>query len=190
MQGIIGLDRHRRDRDIIEKARLPIANEAALYAALGEMSPVKRRVELAGQFAGAAKAEVPERWRECWTNYMSRLEQSAVRGDSIAPFSRDDVQLNNELLALLPRILAWEGESLIRFASCVLCGNSKRLGELSNKAARSLSDLSNGEISSLELLGILDTPRSLLLHGPVRLCREGQWVDLSVFSGPIPSLRV
>ena len=184
-QGIIGLDRHRRDRDIIEKARLPLANEAALFAVLGESSPAKGRAELAGQFAEAAKTEVPERWRQCWTNYMSRLEQSAVRGESIAPFSRDDLRLNDELLALLPRLLAWDGESLIRFASCVLCRNSKRLGELSNSISRMLSDLSDGEIYSLEMLGILDTPRSVLLHGPVRICRQGQWIDLSVLSGPV-----
>src|SRR5436189_288206 len=58
-------------------------------------------------------------------SYLSRIKAAAVHGGSVAPFSRDDLRLNEELLTLLPTLLAWEGESLIRFASCVLCGDSK-----------------------------------------------------------------
>lgn len=184
-RGIIGLDRHRRDRDIIEKARLPVGNEALLFALLGEPPPTKRRAELARQFAVASQEGVPQRWLQHWAGYLSRLEQDAVRGDSIAPFSRVDLKLNEELLGLLPRLLKWEGESLIRFASCVLCGDSKRLGELSNKITRILADFSSGEVSSLEMLGILETPRTALLHGPVQFRWHGQCVDLGVLAGPV-----
>jgi hypothetical protein len=67
----------------------------------------------------------------------------------------------------------------------VLCGDSKRLGQLSAKLGRLLEELSDGDVSSLEDLRILETPRTVMLHGPLRIGQGGQWVDLGMFSSPI-----
>lgn len=43
------------------------------------------------------------------------------------PFDWEPSTANAVLLSFLPKLLAWEGDSLVRFASCVLCGDSKLL---------------------------------------------------------------
>ena len=80
---------------------------------------------------------------------------------------------NQKLLTLLPQLLAWEGESLVRFTSCVLCGDSKTLESLAamdrdgefrdklrGKLGRLLEEITSGQIRSLDDLGILPNPRS------------------------------
>lgn len=185
-RGILRLERHRRDADLIERVRLPRGRSAALFAVLDEISPSEKRNRLARQIAKAAQAiGVPAQWRERWQSYLLRLELAALKGASVLPFSREDPQANEELLALLPKLLGWEGESLIRFASCELCGDSKRLGELANKLNRILTEASGGQIQNLEALGILANPRSVLLHGPLRLQRSRQWIDFGPLQGPV-----
>jgi hypothetical protein len=192
---LLFLEGPRRDRDIIHQVRLPVANEAALFAFLNTPSPTERRGQLAAQFATALDAEVPERWREGWRNYFRNLQTAALQGGAMAPFSREDHQANAELLALLPKLLAWPelgGESLLRFASCVLTGNSKRLGELAPESAGQrrgkigavLEPITNGAIRRLEDLGILETPRFALLQGPLRLQLPSGSLDLGLLQGP------
>jgi hypothetical protein len=104
---------------------------------------------------------------------------------------------NADILALLPKLLAWRGESLVRFASCVLCGHSKELesmaalertgefaGQLRGKLGRLLEEITGGAIRTLDDLGISANPRSALLHGPVRLLLDGAWLDLGPLAGP------
>lgn len=183
--GILQRVAHRRDPHLFLRLRFSSQSEPQLYALIGQPPPRTRREALAAQFSVAATANLPDRWQTKWRAWCERMAGAARTGGSIAPLSREDTAETAELLTLLPRLLAWEGESLIRFVSCVLCGDSKRLGELSGKIGRILADLSDGEISGLEALGILETPRTVLLHGPVRLCRGGQWVELNVFAGPV-----
>ncbi len=81
--------------------------------------------------------------------YCHKLEAAALRGETIAPFSREDLDGNSELLGLIPKLLAWHSkgeESLLRFASCVLCGDSKRLGEL---AAEDSEGRRRGKLGSI-----------------------------------------
>src|SRR2546425_647959 len=85
------------------------------------------RTGFAEQFSEAALLSVPEEWREEWVRFCARFEEAARHGEAVAPFERDSTEMNHELLALVPKLLAGRGESLLRFASCVLCGNSKRL---------------------------------------------------------------
>jgi hypothetical protein len=192
---LLVLEGPRRDRDIIHQVRLPVANEAALFALLNAPSPAERRRQLAAQFAAALDAGVPEYWRDGWRNYFRNLETAALRGGAIAPFSREDHQANAELLALLPKLLLWResgGESLLRFASCVLTGNSKRLGELApensgqrrGKVGAVLEQITNGAISHLEDLGILESPRFALLQGPLRFQLGSGCLDLGLLQGP------
>lgn len=183
-EGWLTLETHRRDTSLPVQVRLPLANEAILFTKLGEASPTARREAVAQQFEVVAESELPESWREAWRSWCMEKAVAARNGGALAPFDREDVACNQELLALLPRLLSWSGESLIRFASCVLCGDSKRLAQLSGSAARALTEISGGRISSLEEVGILETPRSVLVHGPLRLQLDGQWIDLSALRGP------
>jgi len=77
-----------------------------LFALLGGSSPPERRQRLAQQFSGAAHADVPDRWREQWQKYCAGLQQAAIQGSAIAPFSRDDLATNSELLTVVPKLLA------------------------------------------------------------------------------------
>ena len=193
---LLTLEGPHRDRDIIHQVRFPVANEGRLFAAVNEPSPTARRQQLAQQFAVAARSTIPEGWRAGWTDYCTRLQQAALQGAAIHPFSRDDRQSNAELLDLVPRLLAWPAEgggSLLRFASCVLTGYSKRLGELAaednaglrrGKLGAILEQVTGGQVRSLEDLGILPTPRFALVHGPLRLELDGTWLDLSRLQGP------
>lgn len=141
---------------------------------------------------------MPDRWREQWSTWCHRMAKEALAGRSVTPFDRTQPSRNRELLELLPRLLSWEGESLVRFASCVLCGHSKRLGELATpertaqgdevlrgKLGRLLSDITAEQLQSLEDLGILPNPRSTLVHGPLRLRFGMDWLDLGLLHGPI-----
>jgi hypothetical protein len=196
--GLLELERHRRDPDIIIKVRVPLANESALFARIGEPSPTQRRQALANQFAKAAALDLPDEWRAGWVSFCERKAQAALSGDEIAPFERDDSATNEEMLSLAAKLLTWRGESLIRFASCVLCGNSKRLeelagmdkegelrGKLRGKLGRLLEDITSGKIRTLDDLGIIPNPRFVLLSGPLKLRLDGQWLDLGRLRGAV-----
>jgi Uncharacterized protein conserved in bacteria C-term(DUF2220) len=188
---------HKKDRSNIGWIRLSLANEATLYQQLGRPSPSALRAAVGEQFAMAAAAFVHARWREAWPIWCKRLSEAAVAGRSIQPFDRTPSPENAELLALLPRLLAWEGESLVRLASCVLCQDSKRLetlaaieregefaGKLRGRLGRLLSDVTSGAIDTLDDLGIVRNPRFALVHGPLRLRLDDEWIDLSRLRGP------
>jgi hypothetical protein len=188
---------HKRDPSRIDKIRFSPANERALYSRLGRTSPSEIRAALAMQFAAAADLEVPARWEKAWRAWCERMRHTVIAGDSVAPFDREPSVPNQELLSLLPKLLAWEGESLVRFVSCVLCGDSKKLealtnveregefaGQLRGKLGHLLNQITDGEICSLNDLGILPNPRFALVHGPLRLRLDGEWLDLGQLHGP------
>ena len=195
--GILTLEPlHKRDRKSLGQIRFSPANETRLYERLGRSSPTQLRVALAEQFATAASSAVPARWHEGWRNWCERMRAAAVVGGAVAPFDREPGDENAALLMLLPKLLAWEGESLVRFASCVLCGDSKRLeawaareqqgesaGRLRGKLGGLLADITSGKIQSLDDLGILPNPRFALVHGPLRLRLDGEWLDLGRLHG-------
>ena len=187
---------HKRDPSHIHQIRFSAAKEDALYAKIARLSPTKTRTKLAEQFTAAAANDVPTRWREKWTAWCERMRNEALAGRSTIAFDREPSHANNELLVLLPKLLAWDGESLIRFASCVLCGSSKLLeelatlerdgefsGQLRGKLGRLLEDITAGEIRTLDDIGIISNPRSVLVHGPLKLWMDGSWLDLSSLHG-------
>lgn len=190
------LEGPRRDKDIIHQVRFPVANEAGLFAYLDKPSPTECRQRLAQQFAAALKADIPDHWRDGWKDYCLGLQGAAAKGAAIAPFSRGDYGANAELLTLLPKLLSWQvqgGESLLRFASCVLTGNSKRLGELAaeddagdrrGKVGLILEQVTGGQIHSLEDIGILQVPRFALIRGPLRLQLGDERLNLGLLEGP------
>jgi hypothetical protein len=196
LAGLLKLERHRRDPEIILKIRFPLANEVALFEQVGEISPTARRQNLAQQLAQASHLEVPVQWQTLWKQFCERTAQTALSGGDIAPLEREDLAANLELLTLASQLLAWEGESLVRFASCVLCGNSKRLedlaatekegelqGKLRGKLGRLLDNITDGQIKVLDDLKITPNPRFVLMAGPLRLRLQGQWLDFSPLRG-------
>jgi hypothetical protein len=195
--GILKLEPlHKRDRASLHQVRFSPACEARLFDFLGRSSPTSARAALAQQFAHAAARELPERWRDRWTAWCERMRVAALAGKSVEPLDRQPTKVNEELLALLPRLLGWEGESLVRFASCVLCGDSKTLESLAardrdgefrdklrGKLGRIVEEITGGQIRSLDELGIVPNPRFGLIHGPMKLQLEGEWLDLGRLKG-------
>jgi len=187
---------HRRDPSSLYQVRFSAANEAKLYDLLNDISPTQVRADLAGQFAEAALANVPDRWRENWQAWCGRKREAAIAGRTVEPFDRYPTEENAELLRLLSTLLAWEGESLVRFVSCRLCQDSKELellapveeegrhgGKLRGKLGRWLEEITTGEICTLNDLGILPNPRFALVHGPIRLHLGGVWLELGALAG-------
>jgi hypothetical protein len=125
------------------------------------------------------------------------MGEAALMGQSIGPFDRRPSQENEELLDLLPKILGWQGESLVRFVSCVLCGDSKKLenlsqidregefsGKLRGKVGRLLSEITAGVVGALDDVGIVPNPRFALIHGPLKLQVHDQFLDFGILRGP------
>jgi hypothetical protein len=197
--GVLRLERHPRDPAILLQVRLPLGSETELYRRLGRPSPAELRSALAAQFATAASdARVPATCKADWERWCRGMSEAAATGGPVAPFDRTPGAANAEILDLLPRLLAWEGESLVRFASCLLCGDSKRLeslaapekegelaGQLRGKLGRLLADITGGKLRSLDDVGILPNPRFALLHGPLRMRLDGQWLNLGLLHGPV-----
>jgi hypothetical protein len=194
---LLHLEGPRRDADIIHQVRFPLTNESKLFALLETPSPTSRREVLARQFSEASGFEVPECWRRSWQRFCGGLAEAALQGNAIGPFSRDDLEGNGQLLALIPPLLAWQQkgeESLLRFASCVLTGNSKRLGELAvegsngrhtGKLGAILERVTDGKLRCLEDIGILQSPRFVLVHGPLRMLLQDEWLNFGMLRGPV-----
>lgn len=193
---LVRVPAHKRDHSHIHQIRFSPANENALYSKIARLSPTKTREKLAEQFVTAATIDVPTRWLEKWKTWCERMCNEALAGRSIAGFDREPSRANDKLLALLPKLLAWDGESLIRFASCVLCGSSKQLeefttlerdgefsGQLRGKLGRLLEDITGSEIRTLDDIGIISNPRSVLVHGPLKILLDGAWLDFGCLRG-------
>ena len=174
---------HPRDPEHIARIQLRPENESAFFRFLGIPSPAEERAALAAQLDAVRSAPVPERWQSGWLRFLERRREAALSGGPMDPLDREDSEFNHELLRLLPGLLAWQGESLLRFASCVLCGSSKRLEQLAGKLERLLGEITDGELTTLESLGIVANPRSALVHGPLRLRWQDDWLDLGRLSG-------
>lgn len=196
-KGLIRLEPlDKRDRNSLHQVRFSPTNEAKLFAVLGRNSPMLVRELLKKQFDQAADFDVPSRWQPNWKEWCERMRQSAIEGKSVEPFDREPSEDNAKLLALIPQLLAWEGESLVRFASCVLCGNSKVLESLAaierdgeyrdklrGKLGKILESITDGQFHALDDLGILPNPRFALVHGPLRLQLDNEWLDLGKLHG-------
>ena len=93
--------------------------------------------------------------------------------------------LNAELLRVTAEVLTWKEESLIRYASAVICGDSKRLEALQARLLQALRAVTGDPETSLESFQILQTPRSVLTHGPLVLDLPGGSIDLGLLAGPV-----
>lgn len=181
--GLLTIERHRRTARP-GRVRFSPTCEDALFAAIGSDSPTRRRARVAQVFADAARADVPANWSDAWVDFCNRHRIAAETGASVHPFSREHPEEAREILILLPRVLAWESESLTRFASTVLCGDSKRLEQLAPKLDVCLRHITNDQIATLADLGILPNERTLLVHGPLRFAFDNGVLDLQVLRHP------
>lgn len=185
--GVLSLDRHPRDHALIEKVRIRRDQEHAFFIHIGWKLPEDERRELAGWFssAGQAVSGVTPKHLDGWTSFWNELAKSAQEGRSVEPFSRRDPHLNQRLLAALPPLLCWSGESLQRMASCVLFRDSKELARRQNALEACLTRITGGAITSLEALGITENPRTVLVHGPLRLHLPEGILDCALAHGPL-----
>ncbi len=180
------LDTHPRDERLIHIVRLSReGGEAWLFHHLRESSPTEERRQLANLFESFQGAPVPSNWRNAWSNWCLQLAQHVLDGSSIAPFTRDDLASNRELLAVIPRVLDWQGESLLRFASCIICRDSKKLEQLRPRLESALRQITAGSIQSLEEFGLLEKPRRVFIRGPLRLELPGGTLNLGLLHAPV-----
>jgi hypothetical protein len=159
------------------------SGEAWLFSNLGAAAPTDERRELAGFFKRTAAIPVPEKWLAAWQQWFESLAQRALAGESIQPFQRGDDPGNAYLANALAGILAWQGESLIRYASAVICGDSKRLESLESRLLVALGAICGA--ASLEDFGIFHKPRTVTLHGPLVLGFKDHRIDFSCLPGPV-----
>lgn len=88
------------------------------------------------------------------------------------------------LLTALLGVIHWQDESLIRFASSLICGDSKRLEALESRLLLALRAIQGDDGITLEDRGILKKPRTLAFHGPLVLRFGNELVDFAPMPGP------
>lgn len=183
--GIVRLRHPRRDHSTILSVEVDPSREEDLFAMLDRESPSGRRDQLAAIFIHAEAWEAPSRWQSHWKDACRRYAKAAQTGGALAPFSRLDFRYTSELLRVAFQLLGWTRESLVRFASCQLFGDSKELEQCRSALETILSIVTEGEIQDLAQLGILENPRSCVVAGSVILHFEEGLVDLQALSGAI-----
>jgi hypothetical protein len=182
--GLLVLERHSRDRSAILKVRFPIQTAPAFFAHLDLPAPEMERVSLAELFRQAQALLVPERFREGWKVFCSDLTEAALSGASIQPFDRANPRQTAQVMNALPLILAWEGESMVRFASALLFNDSKVIEGIRPRLEACLARISNGTASTLADFGMLESEGSFLIHGPLNLRFGSESVPLHPLQSP------
>jgi hypothetical protein len=180
--GLFHIDRQPRSGDPLRLRLVREGGEAWLFSQTGDPSPATARQTLAAFFEHAQSLAVPAPWSSSWSDWFSSLASRALAGDSVLPFKRDDPEGNESLLQALTGVLAWQGESLVRYASSLICGDSKKLQSLEARLIHALAAITGR--SSLEDFGILRKPRSVTFHGPLILRRDAAVLDFSPFPAP------
>ena len=183
--GVVRLRHPRRDQSTILAVEIDPSREEELFAIVERDSPSGRREQLAGIFSCAQDWQAPMRWKSHWSSMCRRFAEAARTGKALTPFSRLDRDYTSELLRVSFDLLHWSRESLIRFASCQLFGNSKQLEQSRSALETVLSIVTEGEIHDLAQLGILENPRSCVVAGPFVTHFSNSSADLQALSGPI-----
>ena len=171
---------HSRDRRHTHKVRLSPANEAPFYRYLGRPSPTEIRAQWAALFQEAGGWNVAPEFAESWKSFCQSRAASALTWQDMKEFRRAESEAGRETLQLVTRLLGWrEPEQFVRLASCRLCGDSKRLERQRGTLEKLLIAASAGRIRTFANINILETPRHVLVAGPLRLRFDDHTVDLS-----------
>jgi len=181
---LLSLDRAARS-GLYQRVRLSKdGGETWLFQKLGENAPREQRSELAAFFKAMGGLPMPENWRTKWRAWCESLERKALSQGGVQPFRRDDPAGNDEFLKTLLGVIYWQDESLIRFASSVICGDSKRLENLEGRLVAALQAIRGDDACSLEDFGILRKPRTLAFHGSLVLKFGSERVNFGLLPGP------
>lgn len=174
-----------RAKTTVLKVRLSPANEEEFFALIARQSPTQQRKEWANLFTEAAGWSVPERYANVWRTFCLQRAEAAQRWQGMKPFDRADLPGGRELLALIPRLLAWEGRHLVRWASSVICRDSKLLERRQKSLEFLLAEATGNAVPTYESLGILPVPSGITFHGPLRLKIGAAWEDFGNRQGPV-----
>jgi len=183
--GMLQLKSHPRDGSLLLEVRLPLARAEEFIGAIGQEPPGARRAAFAEALRLRAIVPVPDRFRTAWRTFCERAADSVTRGEAVRGLDPDDPARSLELLDLAGKLLAWEGESYQRFASAILCGDSKRLGTLQPRLELLLDAASEGAIRSLADLGISESGGGCWVHGPAILRTRRGSLDLRAAELPV-----
>ena len=181
--GLLSVDRDPRSGLPIRIRLARKGGEDWLFSRVGQVAPASCHQQLADFFQAASEAVVPTAFAADWKTWCAGMAAKALAGGSILPFDRDASGGNHGLLQALTGVLNWQEESLIRHASAVICGNSKRLQRLESRLSDPLAQITGH--SSFDAFGILKKPRTLTFHGPLVLRIRGQLLDFSPLPGPV-----
>lgn len=184
--GLVVLEYDRpRARTSIFKVRLPIAKEQPYFDYLGRRSPTQLRAEWAQLFAEASTWPVPQRFADSWRRFCAERAESAFTWRGMKPFERNDLAGGRQWLLLIPPLLAWEGRHLVRWASSLLCGDSKWLERRQKTMETLLAAVTDGSAPTYESLGILPVPPGVTFHGPIRIRLGQEWHDYRGHQGEV-----
>ncbi len=178
--GAFQIDRAKKS-GLPERLRIALdGGESWLFSICGGTTPTAQREETAVFFENASRIPVPDKWRAAWGEWCLSLAGKARAGNSIQPFTNT---IRHDLMEVITGVLNWQGESLIRYASAQICGDSKRLQALEGRTATALLEIT-GETFP-ESFGILNKPRSVMLHGSLVLHIGEETWDFSHLPGPV-----
>ncbi len=181
---LLVLERHARDPSAILRVRLPLGKAEAFIKRFGQTGPESQRRSFAEMLLARSETGAPPTFLREWRLFCKRSADEALCGRSIAPLDSSDISLSAELLEVTAKLLAWEGESYLRFASCVVCGDSKRLGQLQPRIERLLDQITGNKIRTLADLGITETGGGCWVHGPGILISNRGEIDLAALNLP------
>lgn len=181
---LLSLDRAFRSGLFLRVRLSKNGGESWLFQRMGEASPSDRRSAMAMFFKSMSLRSVPEPWLEKWRTWCALLENKVHAGENVQSFKSDDPVGNEEFLRILLGVIHWQGESLIRFASSVICSDSKQLERIEGRLLSALRAIQEKEDYTLEDRGILKKPRELMFHGPLVLRLGGNVVDFACLPGP------
>ncbi len=176
------IKKDRRSHDW-QRIRVPLECEAALFARIGRVSPTAEREAWAALFIEAADWSVPEKHAVAWRTFCQRRAETALQGVGWQPFQKQKRKRARTQLDLVARLLAWAHPALLRTVSSRIAGNSKYLESCRATLQTLLDKASGGAVSTFAALGIMDNPRSVTFHGPVRVRLGGVWTDYSAHAG-------
>jgi hypothetical protein len=183
--GLLVLETAPRNPSEIFRVRLPLRCAETFVERFHMAAPGSLRIRLAEQFLQMGSAAVPERFQSHWVGYCQSAAQTIINGGRIAPFDPNHPKEARTLLESTVALLNWQGESYLRFASCAIFGESKRLEKCQSSLERILAEVTHGALSSLEDLGITETGGGFWIHGPGVLVTARGPMDFGVLDLPI-----
>lgn len=183
--GMLVIDRQSRS-SLPQRLRLAReGGEAWLFAAIGATAPESSRSILAGFFIEAGSLPVPASHLTGWQAWFQDLARSARAGESVQPFHHASPSENTAFLQALHGVINWPHESLVRYASVRITGDSKALEALRPRLEQALRGICGDQTVGLESFGIMQTPRSVTVHGPLVLSFAHGELDLGLLAGPV-----